>query len=97
MTSPNQPEEQQDDARLRRIETRLTRFMLAMGIDPGTNYNLLDSSVMIDLKHREIVIPHMGVTLLDCANAVTAEGGDLRQGWNLVMRERTIGTVVLAE
>lgn len=97
MNHPNQVEEQQDDARLRRMETRLTRLLLALGIDPGVNYSLQDVGVMVDLRHREIIIPHMAVTLLDCANAVMADGGDLRQGWNLVMRERTLGTVVLAE
>lgn len=84
-------------ARLRRIETRITRAMLALGIDPGHNYDLNSQSVMVDIKHREVILPHLGVSLLDCANAITADGGNLREGWSLVLRERTIGTVVFGE
>lgn len=97
MSNEIDADEAQGDARLRRVETRLTRLMLALGVSPGHSYDLNNQSVMIDLKHREVILPHMGVSLLDCANAITADGGDLRQGWSLVLRERTIGTVAFAE
>lgn len=85
-----------DDGRLRRIETRVTRMMMALGISPGHNYDLNAQSVMVDLKNREVLLPHLDVTLLDIANAIVEDGGDPRSGWHLVMRDQVLGTVTLA-
>ena len=85
-----------DDGRLRRVETRVTKLCLALGIDPNKSYDLNHQTVMVDARHREIVLPHMDITLLDMANAITAEGAELNAGWSLVLRDRTIGTLSFA-
>ena len=86
-----------DEGRARRIETRLTRLMLALGIDPGQQYNRADQVITVNLKRREVALPSLNVSLLDCANAITSKDGDLQAGWTLVLRDRIIGTLSFPE
>jgi hypothetical protein len=81
------------DGRTRRIETRLTRLMLAMGVDPGYQYNLAESKVKVNITKREVILPNLTVSLIDCANVITAEGGDLKHSWSLVLQGQTLGVI----
>lgn len=85
------------DGRARRIETRITRLMLSLGVDPGKTYERNTASVSVDKQYREVVVPHMDVSLLDMSNAITAEGGNLSEGWSIVLGTRTIGTLSFAQ
>lgn len=85
------------DGRARRIETRVTRLMLALGVDPGKTYERSNVTVSVDKQYREVVVPHMDVSLLDMSNAITAEGGNLSEGWSIVLGTRTIGTLSFAQ
>ncbi len=71
--------------------------MLALGIDPGKSYDREAAQIHVDAHHREVILPHMEVSLLDCANSITAAGGDLTSGWTLILRDRSIGTVTFAQ
>jgi hypothetical protein len=81
------------DGRARRIETRVTRLMLSLGVDPGKTYDRNAVNIMIDRQFHEVIVPHMEVTLLDMSNAVSAEGGNLSEAWSIVLGTRTIGTL----
>lgn len=85
-----------DSGRARRIETRLTRLMMALGIDPGQQYSLADNRVLVDVDNHEVILPNLTVSFLDCANAVSAAGGDLQHNWSLILRDRTLGMLSLA-
>lgn len=85
------------DGRSRRIETRVTRLMLALGIDPGKNYDRTTVNIVVDKQYREVVVPHMEVSLLDMSNAITAEGGKLTEAWSIVLNNRNIGTLSFAQ
>lgn len=85
------------DNRCRRIETRVTRLMLSLGIDPGKNYERTAVTITADKQYREVVIPHMEVTLLDMSNAITLEGGNLSEAWSIVLGSHSIGTLSFAQ
>jgi hypothetical protein len=84
------------DSRARRIETRLTRMMLAMGVDPGKSYDRNAVAIDVDKQYGEINIPTLEVTMLDMSNAITSEGGNLREGWTIIMNGRVMGTLMFA-
>lgn len=97
MAAPEQMEESIDEGRARRTETRVTRLMLALGVDPFHQYPLNRQPCIVDTDTREVLVANTDVTMLDMANAVMLAGGDLRLAWTIVLGERTMGQLTFAE
>ena len=97
MAVSEQLEESVEEGRTRRIETRVTRLLLALGIDPFHQYPINKQPCIVDTANREVIIANTDVTLLDMANAVALSNGDLRLAWTVVLGERVMGQITFAE
>jgi hypothetical protein len=57
--------------RTRRVETRLTKLIIALGFETGARKPVWDA------EHHSIVVPNASTSLADCIDVFPAELGDL--------------------